>query len=85
MYKETEIALICMSVCLSVYLSVYLSVCLPLRALITNDMICYDVDHMWLVKQVSRLFCFSVALYDTCHQALVIQHVVNTCHKDLRR
>ena len=35
---------------------VFLPVCPPLRALITSGMIWCDIGHVWLVKQVLRLF-----------------------------
>ena len=46
-----------------VYVSICVSVCPPLRLAITSGMIWYDMDPIWLVKQVLQLLYGSYSLY----------------------
>ena len=44
----------CFGLCIS--MSVCVCVCVPSRALITSGMIWYDIDRVWLVKEVLQFF-----------------------------
>ena len=70
-----------------VYLCV--SVCPP-PALITSGMIWCDIDHVWLVKQILRLFpAFNYFIWHLpsikwIGVTILIQHIVNACQRKLR-
>ena len=59
--------------CFYLCISMCVSVCLPLRALITSGMICFDIGRVWLAKPVvqvlsllSSINCIGVALVIQC-------------------
>ena len=67
-----------------------LCVCLPSRALITSGVIWCDINCVWLVKQVLRLFpAFSCFIWQLpsikwMGVALLTQRVMNACQRRLR-
>ena len=79
-----EIVLFHVSVCVCV------SVYPPPRTLIISSIIWCDIDHVWLVKQVLRLFpAFSCFIWHLpslkcMGVALLTQHIGNTCLRRLR-
>ena len=79
---------VCVCVCLSVRVSVCVSVCVSTPEGINNQW--RDIGHVWLVKQVSRLFpAFNYFIWHLpsikwMGVAMLTQHVVNSCQRKLR-